>query len=82
MRMSVTKRERAIVEAARDVQRLQDKRLKLKTQYTERLKKLEGAFAEQIIVIDREIQAAKEALRTFTDGGVETVAEPELETVR
>jgi hypothetical protein len=81
MRMTITKRERAIVEAARDVQRLQDKRLKLKTSYTERLKKLEGAFAEQIIVIDREIQAAKEALRTFTDGGVEVV-EPELETVR
>jgi hypothetical protein len=81
MRMSVTKRERAIVEAARDVQRLQDRRRKLKEQYTARLKKLEGAFAEQIIVIDREIQAAKEALRTFTDGGVEVV-EPELETVR
>jgi hypothetical protein len=82
MRMTITKRERAIVEAARDVQRLQNKRQKLKESYTARLKKLEGAFAEQIIVIDREIQAAKEALRTFTDGGVETVAEPELETVR
>jgi hypothetical protein len=81
MRMSVTKRERAIVEAAREVQRLQDKRQKMKDSYTARLKKLEGAFAEQIIVIDREIQAAKEALRTFTDGGVEVV-EPELETVR
>jgi hypothetical protein len=81
MRMSVTKRERAIVEAARDVQRLQDKRRKLKESYTERLKKLEGDFAARIIEVDREIQAAKEALRTFTDGGQEVV-EPELETVR
>ncbi len=73
MRMVVNKRERAIVEAARDVQQLQDKREKLKAQYTERLKKLEGDFAGKVIAIDREIQAAKDALRTFTDGGQELI---------
>jgi hypothetical protein len=80
MRMSVTKRERAIVEAARDVQRLQDKRQKMKAQYAERLKRLESEFHARIVESDREIQAAKEALRTFTDGGQEVVEE--LETVR
>jgi hypothetical protein len=75
MRMAVTKRERAIVEAARVVQRLQDRRIKLRLLHRERLERLESKFSEDLLAIDREIEAAKDALRTFTDAGQETVAD-------
>lgn len=60
--MTVTLGERSVVLAARELAKLETKRVRLKQK-----------FADQIIMIDQEIVAARQALRTFTDGGRELV---------
>lgn len=76
MRMTVNRRERAIVDAAREVDRLQVKRDKALERYGERYRLLRAKSEKEIADLDREIQAAKDALGTFVTGGQEDVSGP------